>query len=235
MNVMTSENLETRAARRALPISKKPYYINIGRGVSLGYRRNKTFGSWSVRVADGNGSSWLKAFADADDNDDAHGLTFKEAKRLTRALAARMKTSFIYIIGAADGGPVKIGRSANPSNRLAELQTGHHQHLQILASFPGDQRQECDLHFQFIADHIKGEWFHRSPAICTFMESLERREMKMEGPPGGGGPKTTKELSQQVKPERRIETSRHYAYNLNDRLATTHLASEGTAQGADAD
>src|SRR5262249_28661796 len=35
--------------------------------LSLGYRRNQTGGSWSMRVADGHGSRWIKVIGKADD------------------------------------------------------------------------------------------------------------------------------------------------------------------------
>jgi hypothetical protein len=66
-----STELETRAARLRLPIRKKPYAVRIAPGIRLAYRRNETAGSWSVIVADGAGSSWMKSFGLADDHEDA--------------------------------------------------------------------------------------------------------------------------------------------------------------------
>jgi integrase len=67
--------LETRTARLKRPVVKKPAFVKIGRGISLGYRRNTTAGTWVVRVADGKGSNWTKAIGLADDYDDANGST----------------------------------------------------------------------------------------------------------------------------------------------------------------
>jgi integrase len=81
---------ETRSARLALPVAKKPTYARLGPGVALGYRRNATAGTWVVRVADGKGSNWTKAFAVADDHEDANGqtiLTYLQACDKARALA----------------------------------------------------------------------------------------------------------------------------------------------------
>jgi hypothetical protein len=44
-------------------------------GISLGYRRNATAGTWVARVADGDGKNWTKAIGLADDFDDANGTT----------------------------------------------------------------------------------------------------------------------------------------------------------------
>jgi integrase len=61
--------------RLKLPVVKRPYFHEIRKGLALGYRRNKGVGSWLVRVADGKGKSWTKAFAIADDNEDANNNT----------------------------------------------------------------------------------------------------------------------------------------------------------------
>jgi integrase len=84
-----SSTFETRAARLRLPIAKKPVFVKIGPGIGLGYRRNRTAGTWVARVADGRGGNWTKAIGNADDFDDADGsnvLDFWQAQDKTRAL-----------------------------------------------------------------------------------------------------------------------------------------------------
>lgn len=81
---------ETRSARLAMPVAKKPRFTRLGPGVALGYRRNATAGTWVVRVADGSGSNWTKAFAAADDHEYANGqtvLNYMQACEKARALA----------------------------------------------------------------------------------------------------------------------------------------------------
>ncbi|MFV3129254.1 tyrosine-type recombinase/integrase [Niveispirillum sp. KHB5.9] len=83
--------LENRTGRLKLPISKKPVFVRIGDGLSLGYRRNATAGTWVMRIADGAGGYKTKAMGSADDFADADGvnvLTFWEAQDRARALAA---------------------------------------------------------------------------------------------------------------------------------------------------
>jgi hypothetical protein len=85
-----STRLETRTARLKSPVRKKPYFITVAPGVGLGYRRNKTAGSWVVRAANGRGGNWTQAFAVADDFEEANGgnlLTFWQAQDRARALA----------------------------------------------------------------------------------------------------------------------------------------------------
>jgi integrase len=85
-----SAKLETRTARLKLAVRKKPFFVAVAPGVGLGYRRNKTAGSWVVRVADGTGGNWTQAFAVADDFEDANGtdvLSFWQAQDRARILA----------------------------------------------------------------------------------------------------------------------------------------------------
>jgi hypothetical protein len=85
-----SAKLETRTARLKLPVRKKPYFVAVAPGVGLGYRRNKTAGSWVVRAADGRGGNWTQAFAVADDFEDANDtdvLSFWQAQDRARVLA----------------------------------------------------------------------------------------------------------------------------------------------------
>jgi integrase len=82
--------VETRSGRLALPVAKKPAFARLGPGVALGYRRNATAGTWVVRCADGKGGNWTKAFAAADDHEDANGqtiLNYMQACHKARQLA----------------------------------------------------------------------------------------------------------------------------------------------------
>jgi integrase len=72
---LRAPTLETRAARLRLKVRRKPYFVPVAPGISLGYRRNLGSGSWLVRCADGKGGSWTKGFATADDFEDASGDT----------------------------------------------------------------------------------------------------------------------------------------------------------------
>jgi integrase len=82
--------LETATARRRLATRKKPYWVTISPGISLGYRRNAGAGTWSVRVTDGHGADWIKRLALADDYepaDGSHVLNYWAAIDAARALA----------------------------------------------------------------------------------------------------------------------------------------------------
>ena len=78
------------SARLRLPVAKKPVYVKIGPGISLGYRRNQSAGTWVARVADGKGGNWTKRVGVADDFDDSDENTifdYWQAQRRVHALA----------------------------------------------------------------------------------------------------------------------------------------------------
>jgi integrase len=86
---MRAPSLESRSARLKLQIAKRPNWVRIGHGVSLGYRRNQGPGAWVLRVANGRGGHWTKALAVADDFDTANGgaiLDFWQAQDKARAV-----------------------------------------------------------------------------------------------------------------------------------------------------
>ncbi len=82
-----SYSLENRTQRLRLSVRRKPYSVQIAvrPAVRLAYRRNLGGGTWSV-MAEG----WMKAFATADDFEDANGtdiLTYHDAVDRARQLA----------------------------------------------------------------------------------------------------------------------------------------------------
>jgi hypothetical protein len=65
----------------------------------------------------------------------------------------------VYLIQLGENGPVKIGRGNSPEQRLRELQTSSPIELRLLGTRPGGARAEAELHKQFSANRIRGEWF----------------------------------------------------------------------------
>ncbi|WP_426614490.1 site-specific integrase [Bradyrhizobium sp. McL0616] len=117
--------LESRSARLRLKIRRRPYSgPSLARGIALMYRRNKTNGTWVLKVSDGHGAYWTKGFALADDFEEADAksvLTFHEAQDAAKRLARSDS-------GGADNAPITIdgalkdyrrdleARGANPYN-----------------------------------------------------------------------------------------------------------------------
>ena len=88
--------LESRSARLRLKIRRRPYSgPSLARGISLMYRRNKTNGTWVLKVSDGHGAYWTKGFALADDFEDAdekNVLTFYQRRIRRRSWRAAVIT-----------------------------------------------------------------------------------------------------------------------------------------------
>ena len=86
--------MESRSARLRFTVRRRPYSgPSLARGILLLYRRNKTNGTWVLKVSDGHGAYWTKAFALADDFEDADGknvLTFYQAQERRKSWRAAM-------------------------------------------------------------------------------------------------------------------------------------------------
>jgi integrase len=81
------KKLETRSARLSLTVAKSPVWLPLGRGISIGYRRNRNDGTWIFRKADGKGGMQTKAIGMADDFSEADGnevLDFWQAQEKVR-------------------------------------------------------------------------------------------------------------------------------------------------------
>lgn len=73
----------------------------------------------------------------------------------------------VYLIRCGENGPVKIGRAADPADRLAELQIAHWETLRIVRVWEGDAAEEAALHLQFADLRIRGEWFSFSRSMIS--------------------------------------------------------------------
>lgn len=77
--------------------------------------------------------------------------------------------SYLYFIEAVGTEYIKIGRSADPDRRLAQLSTGSPTELKIIGRLGGGAEVEKELHAQF--DHLRerGEWFKATPELTAFL------------------------------------------------------------------
>lgn len=77
----------------------------------------------------------------------------------------------VYFARHGTDGPIKIGHTTNVPSRLESLQTGCHEELQLLGTVPGGQKRERQIHQQFAAARIRGEWFRATSALLTFIKN----------------------------------------------------------------
>ncbi len=85
----------------------------------------------------------------------------------------------LYFI-AADDGPIKIGISGDPAQRLRTLQTGYPHPLRLLAVVVGAAEQEPRYHERFAEHRLAGEWFERHPDILAEIERLSPQKSRVE-------------------------------------------------------
>ncbi|MET4184936.1 hypothetical protein ABIB94_007065 [Bradyrhizobium sp. JR7.2] len=76
-------------------------------------------------------------------------------------------TSFVYFIQVGVDGPIKIGISDDPTERMGSLQCGCPWRLRIIGAAPGAFENEEDLHKRFADIRMEGEWFHPSKALLA--------------------------------------------------------------------
>ncbi|GAA2330206.1 hypothetical protein Scani_34250 [Streptomyces caniferus] len=76
-----------------------------------------------------------------------------------RKSGRRSVDGLVYVVGSVADRRVKIGTSANPHGRLAELQSGNPNPLQILATVDGGHLLEGLLHDLLARFRSSGEWF----------------------------------------------------------------------------
>lgn len=81
----------------------------------------------------------------------------------------------VYFIQAGVDGPIKIGISADPVNRMAQMQTGMPQTLRLLAFYPGTREDERNLHKKMAAFRVRGEWFHPCDEVLAVIRSRNTR------------------------------------------------------------
>lgn len=86
--------LNSRSARRELPVSNTPHWRAIHEGLHIGYRKGKRGGKWVARVYDPDKARYaVRTIATADDDTDADGirvLDWKQAQAAARELATTL-------------------------------------------------------------------------------------------------------------------------------------------------
>lgn len=103
---------------------------------------------------------------------EANGVAVDPAEEATWFSAGA--SSFVYFVQPVGGGPVKIGRTAVPSSRLARIQVGHPEKLQILCALPGGAHMEKIIHGAFAKCRMQGEWFAPSDRLLKLISELSR-------------------------------------------------------------
>jgi integrase len=76
--------LGSRSARQRLPIQARPYFAHVADGLSIGYRRGKTGGSWIARSFDKEHGYRFSPLGKSNDLIESVGMTFQQAQDAAR-------------------------------------------------------------------------------------------------------------------------------------------------------
>lgn len=83
------------------------------------------------------------------------------------------REQFVYFMKpVGQDGPVKIGCSERPNDRLSTFMTWSPIPLEIAATVPGDFALEKNIHECFADQHSHREWFHPSARLTKLIEDL---------------------------------------------------------------
>lgn len=89
----------------------------------------------------------------------------------------------VYFIQAGPGGPVKIGFSENPQQRLAQVQVDSPVPCVLLGVLPGGEAEEAELHERFRLLWIRGEWFEPGADLLEIVPPLEAKPARVNPTP----------------------------------------------------
>ena len=115
-------NIDSREARTRLKPRGKPYWRSIGRGLHLGYRRNRASGVWVIRRYVGDQTYSVETFAQADDLEDANGIDivdFWQAQEVARQFRPGARVGAYTVKQAIDDYIAQLGE--RPSAYDAQL------------------------------------------------------------------------------------------------------------------
>jgi hypothetical protein len=85
----------------------------------------------------------------------------------------------VYFIRQKPSGPIKIGTTNDPENRLAALQTSTHIPLELLGVVRGGKELESRFHSVFAASRLRGEWFEPSRTLLRFINQFAFRDYSL--------------------------------------------------------
>ena len=88
--------------------------------------------------------------------------SYAEIIQESESISKNIKNDRIYLIRAKNGGPFKVGVAKDINTRLAQLQCGNPQELELVCSVEGSYAKEKRIHKELDAGRLFGEWFDQS-------------------------------------------------------------------------
>lgn len=84
----------------------------------------------------------------------------------------------VYFAGGEEG-PVKIGSTVDPENRMMHLQCGSPVKLRLLAAIPGGPALERAFHKALAHHRLHGEWFERGEIIKSEIRHWRAKKRRL--------------------------------------------------------
>ncbi|MEO1084643.1 MAG: GIY-YIG nuclease family protein [Acidobacteriota bacterium] len=81
--------------------------------------------------------------------------------------------SQIYFLQPVTGGPIKIGCSIAPEERLATYASWSPLPLQLLVAVPGGLPAEAGIHKEFLDERLHHEWFRPSGRLLKLIDEIK--------------------------------------------------------------
>lgn len=75
-----------------------------------------------------------------------------------------------FIRPKGEAGPIKIGKSCSPLERLKKLQIGNPNELELWGAVDADLYPEWWWHQELEPWCVRGEWFSASPQVLSYIE-----------------------------------------------------------------
>lgn len=88
----------------------------------------------------------------------------------------------VYFIQSEIGGPIKIGVSGNPQERMDSLQMYYPFKLLVIATIKeGGYKKESELHKRFAKYRLHGEWFDPVPELLDYINKNKLKDKNYGG------------------------------------------------------
>lgn len=95
-----------------------------------------------------------------------------------------MKSYVYFLRPTGHAGPIKIGHSCVPYERLKAMMCWSPLPLELVAMTPGGDELEHRLHAAFAHLHSHGEWFNAAPELTAVVETILTGQFDPVGLPG---------------------------------------------------
>ena len=79
---------------------------------------------------------------------------------------------FVYFVRSVESHRIKIGIAADPIRRMALMQVGSPEQLELIGVVTGGRKLELHLHAELRHDRLHGEWFECSDHLVYVMGNL---------------------------------------------------------------